>query len=83
MSSDQYKKLVKSVEANGIKNRAVTYVQIEGLYYIATGNDRYMAAHRTEALDQLRFRTSDFPVPGANCYAPQNVLDAPGTVKNT
>lgn len=81
MSSDQYKKLVKSIEANGIQNKVITYVEIEGLDYIAIGNNRYMAAQRTGALDQLRFQKSDFPVPGTNWYTPQDILDASGTVK--
>jgi RHS repeat-associated protein len=81
MSSDQYKKLLKSIEANGIQNKVITYVEIEGLDYIAIGNNRYMAAQRTGALDQLRFQKSDFPVPGTNWYTAQDILDASGTVK--
>jgi hypothetical protein len=81
MNSDAFKKLVKSIDANGMQNKVITYVEIDGLDYIAVGNNRYMAAERNGTLGELRFQKSDFPVPNTNWYKAQDILDASGTVK--
>jgi ParB-like chromosome segregation protein Spo0J len=81
MNDKSFSRLFKSIQQNGLENKIVQFVEIEGRQIIVVGNNRYMAAERLGILDQLQFQKVTTPVPNTNFVSLQDVLDAAGTAK--
>ena len=81
MSDKAFTKLDKDIRANGILNKTIKYVEIDGVPYIVHGNNRFMAARYLGKLDELQFQKVIFPVQGTNYKTAQDVLDTIGTVR--
>jgi hypothetical protein len=81
MDDKTFTALVRDMRANGLQNRVVQYVDIQGMQYIVVGNNRVMAAQRLGITDQLLFERVGFPVPGTAFETAQDVLDASGMAR--
>ncbi|WP_339527256.1 LysM peptidoglycan-binding domain-containing protein, partial [Pseudomonas sp. EA_35y_Pfl2_R111] len=81
MNDKAFTKLVKDVQANGLQNKVIQYVDIGGAQYIVVGNNRVMAAQRLGKTDELLFKRVEVPVPNTSFKTFQDVLDASGSVK--
>ncbi|KAF0237095.1 MAG: YD repeat-containing protein, partial [bacterium] len=81
MKDKQFSKLVKSVQAEGIKNPEIQYTVINNKPYIVLGNNRFLAARLLNKLDQLRFKQVETPVKGTNFDTPGDVTGASPEVR--
>jgi hypothetical protein len=64
MSGNQFKKLVESIKQNGLQDKVINYVKLDGEIYVVLGNNRVQAARQLGITDQLIFKEVQLPFRG-------------------
>ncbi len=64
------------VSDEGIRERIIKYVAIDGEIYIVHGSNRYLAALEARRLNELKFLKVTFPVEKTHFCTNQDVLDS-------
>lgn len=64
MSDKQFRKLVKSISQNGLKNKEIEFVVKDGIRHVTFGSNRLAAAKHLRITDQLKFVEKTVPTRG-------------------
>jgi|JI102314A2RNA_FD_contig_31_7408740_length_998_multi_4_in_0_out_0_2 hypothetical protein len=64
MSGNQFKKLVESIKQNGLQDKVINYVKLDGEIYVVLGNNRVQAGRQLGITDQLIFKEVQLPFRG-------------------
>ena len=69
MSKSASRRLIADIGMNGLKDKVINYVEIDGEKFVVNGNNRLIAAKRLGITDQLRFQKVNLPFRGFNSAA--------------
>lgn len=64
MSKSAFNKLVKSIQKDGIQNKIIKFVKVNGENYIVEGNNRLRAARKLGKAAELVFKQVQLPIAG-------------------
>ncbi len=64
MNSKQFRKLVKDIAQNGLKNPIIEYVVKDGVPHVTFGSNRLSAARYLRIINQLKFVEKTVPTRG-------------------
>ncbi|NTX33286.1 VCBS repeat-containing protein [Myxococcus sp. CA033] len=64
MSGNQFVKLVKDIQKDGIKDKLINFVKIANENYVVLGNNRLQAARKLGLADELIFKEVQLPFRG-------------------
>ncbi|WP_179538098.1 ParB N-terminal domain-containing protein [Pseudomonas flavescens] len=68
MTDNNFRKLVKSMRQDGLKDPAIQYVEINSVPHVVVGNNRLTAARFLGETSEFICKKVSFPIPRTNFH---------------